>query len=259
MRQEVDSQRSPPATETIWGNIARRTILSRAQRHRSVTLSPNRVAPSFAAQQSGILRAYIVRHDGGFSPNPFGRICTLACCKPMIRRSSKTGDIIVGTGSAADRLAGRLIYAMLVDAALPFDDYWTRYPSKRPSRETAVKSRGDNIWRRDSAGNWRCVPGAIHGEDNRKRDLSGCNALISSEFYYFGRDAILIPQRFRSLIATTQGHKNTTEPKLVASFWAWIKAQAQKPGRVGLPVHFDAAIGGVCECNPKGRKGAARC
>jgi len=32
------------------------------------------------------LSGYIVRVDTGFAPNPFGRHCTLACCKPTIRR-----------------------------------------------------------------------------------------------------------------------------------------------------------------------------
>jgi hypothetical protein len=35
---------------------------------------------------------------------------------------------------------------------------------------------------------------------NQTRDLSGRNALISSEFYYFGRKAIHVPDRFRSPI-----------------------------------------------------------
>ncbi|MCH7751958.1 MAG: hypothetical protein IH898_07380 [Planctomycetes bacterium] len=35
------------------------------------------------------LSGYIIRSDSGFSPNPFGRVCTLACCRPVIRRNSK--------------------------------------------------------------------------------------------------------------------------------------------------------------------------
>jgi Nucleotide modification associated domain 2 len=42
------------------------------------------------------LSAYIVRVDSGFAPNPFGHHCTLACCKPTIRRKAEPGDIIVG-------------------------------------------------------------------------------------------------------------------------------------------------------------------
>ena len=34
-----------------------------------------------------LLYAYIMTDDKGFAPNPFSGICTLACCKPAIRRS----------------------------------------------------------------------------------------------------------------------------------------------------------------------------
>ena len=42
------------------------------------------------------LYSYILTHDTGFSPNPFFGYCTLACCKPDIRRVAKVGDWIVG-------------------------------------------------------------------------------------------------------------------------------------------------------------------
>lgn len=195
------------------------------------------------------LSAYIVRHDGGFSPNPFGRVCTLACCKPQIRRYAKQGDIVVGTGAARCGLSGQLIYAMRVEAVLAFEKYWERYPSKRPSPRTPVKKLGDNIWHQDTSGNWCCAPGAVHDERHRNRDLYGCNALISTEFYYFGRDAIKIPDRFRCLIAPTQGHKNTYDIHLITRFWDWVTAKAPKPGRIGLPFHLSEPICGVCECN----------
>jgi hypothetical protein len=194
------------------------------------------------------LSAYIVRHDSGFSPNPFGRVCTLACCKPVIRRAAERGDIIIGTGSARRGLSGHLIYAMRVGAVLSFDDYRERYPSKRPSSGTLVKERGDNIWYRDEAGNWHCVPGAFHDESNRDRDLRGRNVLISSEFYYFGRDYIRIPAEFRCLIATGRGHKNTYDAALIGRFWEWIKAEAPKSGRIGVPFDFAEAVCGLCDC-----------
>lgn len=125
---------------------------------------------------------------------------TLACCKPAIRRSAKPGDIVIGTGSARCGLAGHLIYAMRVGTVLPFCVYWERYPAKRPSPETSVKKPGDNIWHRDAFGNWRGIPGALHDERHRDRDLRGRNALISSEFYYFGRDAI--PSRTSSVVVS---------------------------------------------------------
>ena len=44
------------------------------------------------------LFSYVVAHDTGFSPNPFFGYCTLACCKPVIRRSAQAGDWVVGLG-----------------------------------------------------------------------------------------------------------------------------------------------------------------
>ncbi len=40
--------------------------------------------------------AYILKVDSGFAPNPFHGWCTLACCKPAIRRKARPGDWIVG-------------------------------------------------------------------------------------------------------------------------------------------------------------------
>ncbi len=45
------------------------------------------------------LYTYFIPFDNGAAPNPFGGICTLAICKPVIRRNAKAGDWVVGTGS----------------------------------------------------------------------------------------------------------------------------------------------------------------
>ena len=33
-----------------------------------------------------VIYEYVMTDDTGFAPNPFYGICTLACCKPVIRR-----------------------------------------------------------------------------------------------------------------------------------------------------------------------------
>ena len=43
------------------------------------------------------LFSYTVDTDSGFAPNPFGGICTLACCKPKIRQSANVQDWVIGT------------------------------------------------------------------------------------------------------------------------------------------------------------------
>jgi hypothetical protein len=182
--------------------------------------------------------AYIVSVDSGFSPNPFGRSCTLACCKPTIRRNAEVGDIIVGSGSCGSGLSGRLIYAMRVGRILSLQDYWDSYPSKRPSAKTPITQRGDAVWHKDSSGTWRGVRGALHDHRQRDRDLRGENALIASEFYYFGSDAIQVPSEYSAILATTQGHKNTHDAKLIGRFWSWLTRSARKRGRIGSPFEF---------------------
>jgi hypothetical protein len=75
------------------------------------------------------LFSYVVDHDYGYAPCPFGGFCTLAkCkygtikCKNGTRRNivelAEEGDWIAGTGGAdLDKSAGhsKLIYAMRVD------------------------------------------------------------------------------------------------------------------------------------------------
>jgi hypothetical protein len=41
-----------------------------------------------------------VARDYGFAPNPFFGVCTLATCKPKIRKAAAIGDWVVGTGSS---------------------------------------------------------------------------------------------------------------------------------------------------------------
>jgi hypothetical protein len=50
--------------------------------------------------------SYVVRYDSGFAPNPFYGYCTLATCKPDIRRGAEVGDLVaaattVTSGAAA--------------------------------------------------------------------------------------------------------------------------------------------------------------
>lgn len=72
------------------------------------------------------LFSYVVRYDSGFAPNPFYGSCTLATCKPDIRRSAQPKDWVVGTGSAdrwRDR-GTRLVHAMKVGEAMDFRSFW---------------------------------------------------------------------------------------------------------------------------------------
>jgi Nucleotide modification associated domain 2 len=189
------------------------------------------------------LSAYIVRVDAGFAPNPFGRYCTLACCKPVVRRKAQPGDIIVGTGSARYGLTGHVIYAMRVQETIPYQRYWERpeFAYKIPSNETPESACGDNIWHKDSSGGWQVVPGALHDSKHKERDTSGECVLISTEFFYLGRKAIEIPPELSGILARTQGHRNTTETEIIERFWRWLTEECRESGRLGHPCDFDVS------------------
>jgi hypothetical protein len=187
------------------------------------------------------LSAYIIRFDVGFAPNPFGRYCTLTCCKPTIRRMAEKGDIVIACASSRVAGPGRLVYAMRVSEVIPYQKYWRdkRFASRKPSQRTAISRRGDNIWHQDRAGKWKVVPGACHDMGNMETDTGGVNALVATEFFYFGRSAIRVPSRFADMLAETQGHKNTHDRKRIDSFWKWVSEAAPKPGRIDYPTDFD--------------------
>jgi hypothetical protein len=132
---------------------------------------------------------------------------------------------------------------MRVGEVIPIQCYWEHpdYRYKRPSLRTPIAKRGDNIWHKDARGEWRGVPGALHDWSQRARDLRGKNALIATEFYYFGRNAIQVPGEFAPLLATTQGHKNTDDVTVINRFWNWLSQAAPKRGRIGEPADFTEA------------------
>src|SRR5947199_246516 len=75
--------------------------------------------------------------------------CTLATCKPQIRKRAKAGDWIVGTGSVSNVGNDRIIYAMRVDEVLPLDGYDAdrRFRKKRPRMAGSARQQvGDNIY-----------------------------------------------------------------------------------------------------------------
>ncbi len=103
------------------------------------------------------LYSYIVARDYGFAPNPFFGCCTLATCKPVIRRCASVGDWVVGTGPKKKQRNGYLVFAMRIDDAMSYNKYWSdpRFAAKKPNMRSSVRNAyGDNIYRTDDAGGW---------------------------------------------------------------------------------------------------------
>ena len=70
------------------------------------------------------LYSYLLAYDSGSAPNPFHGTCTLAICKPAIRRTAQVGDWIIATGRKSSTTFRKLVYAMQVAEKIPLEDYF---------------------------------------------------------------------------------------------------------------------------------------
>lgn len=152
------------------------------------------------------LYSYTMDRDYGFAPNPFFNFCTLATCKPDIRKKAKIGDWVVGTGGKNTNLPGKLIYAMKVTEKLEFTQYWNNstFADKKPRFDASLKyGYGDNIYRQSNTNMWlqarshHSNKGGTCNQSNLKKDTSAPHVLISDDFGYWGNNAIDIPDRFK--------------------------------------------------------------
>lgn len=189
----------------------------------------------------GKIYSYVVRNDGGFAPNPFWHYCTLACCKPKIRKNAKIGYWVIGTGSKYNVGQDKLIYAMKISEKLTFEQYSKdiRFKRKIPSHGV-VNERGDNIYSKNEDRRWAQRP-SYHGKKDMPHDLSGSYVLISEHYYYFGRNAIPIPRRFSKVIKKGPGHKCNFNEGMVMSFVRWIE-EGHRKGISGQPCNLEKRL-----------------
>lgn len=161
------------------------------------------------------LFSYVVDHDHGYAPNPFGGFCTLAKCKYGLKRRNivelaEVGDWIAGTGGVVLSISaghGKLIYAMRVDEKFSLAAY--------------CRSNGGRV--------------------DAKHDIEekGRSALISNHFFYFGRNAIDISDIPRTHLdhpfeKSGPGHRSDFSEEFVDEFAKWLKA-TYKVGVHGEP------------------------
>jgi hypothetical protein len=200
------------------------------------------------------LYSYVVRYDSGFAPNPFYGRCTLATCKPDIRRSVAVGDWIVGCGSndRKVRRGGHLVYAMQVTEILSFEDYCNdpRFQNKKPYRNGSRKqSCGDNIYYRDKlSGEWNqrdsfhSLPDGTPNPDHIARDTRVNRVLISETFVYFGGEGPQFPNELRAfkgydICKSGIGYSCFDHPELIERFTGWIRS-LEVSGYQGAPFEW---------------------
>lgn len=179
--------------------------------------------------------SYILRIDDGAAPNPFGQLCTLTICKPVIRRNANIGDWVIGTGSKNTKLkdgktydfSGSIVYAMKITDKKTMKEYDEFCKNKLTSKIPKWKTKtwelrvGDCIYDYSENNNITLRKG-VHNEGNRQRDLDGLNSLLSDHFYYFGVEARPLPIKLKELVKKNQGHKKIEKVELIREFEKWI-------------------------------------
>lgn len=199
---------------------------------------------------------YKIDHDYGLAPNPFGGFCTLAVCKSDIRKNKnlEVGSWVFGIGakSVGTQYFQKLIFCMKVEGKLTFKDYWNdvRFQYKKPVLNgSLVQMYGDNFYHQDGNGEWIQENSAHSLEDgtpNEKhliRDIGGNFVLISKNFYYFGENAIAIPEEFTHAICTNARNMAFAKPQeTVDAFIAWLQSNYKKGILYGDPISWSAHI-----------------
>ncbi|ACK74153.1 conserved hypothetical protein (plasmid) [Gloeothece citriformis PCC 7424] len=161
---------------------------------------------------------YVVDRDYGFAPNPFHGYCTLATCKPRIRHKAEVKDWVIGVGGSRLKATARCIYAMCITEKITFNEYWSnpKYFDKKPVRNGSRKMMvGDNIYHYDTVQNKWYQADSHHSNDdgsvnlqNLTTDTKSNNVLISRHFFYFGKDAPLIPINLLDVIGYKKNQRN---------------------------------------------------
>ena len=187
------------------------------------------------------LFTYVIKTDAGFAPNPFHGVCTLNCCKPVIRRVAQVGDW-VAANTSADFPAGPglLVYAMRVTGKMPMSEYdaWTQreLPEKLPFARSRDYSRraGDSMYDFSHNPPTRRRDG-FHAPEEMERDLDGDYTLLSEHFYYFERFPVELPEHHRPVIHERRAHKSDRNDPYVESFMEWITSEFEPNRLYGMP------------------------
>lgn len=191
------------------------------------------------------LCSYVVKNDRGLAPNPFWGYCTLAVCTPNhMNIRAVNGDWFVGITNQAR--GNQLLFAMQVSEIKNFDDYYNdpRFVAKKPRMNGSWSQQvGDNMYFKDETGAWNQHETQYHCEQSKQeKDLKYPRVFIAEHFYYFGKNAVVIPAEHTALMWSGRGCRCTGDQVTVLSFLEWLGRNFE-PGIHGEPFDKPSAIG----------------
>lgn len=191
--------------------------------------------------------SYKITRDYGFAPNPFYGYCTLACCKPHIRKKADVGDWVIGTGAIENNLLYHIIFMMKVTEKMSFEEYWNdqRFFRKRPLLNGSLKQiHGDNIYYKENE-EW-CQLDSHHSfhdgvlnKANLKQDLSGDFVLVSNQFIYLGNKHFRVDEKYLELCPNSkQRDYITIKNNELAEEFINLVSKEYSNGLNGEPIHW---------------------
>ena len=199
------------------------------------------------------LFTYKVASDGGSAPNPFGNVCTLAICKPAIRRVAKPGAIVVGldTGRTNEY---RVVYCMEVSKVLSWQKYIEACHAAASARNVKkgqanlgikvpknAKDPGDCIWKSANAYSEVLPSWSEHyGQEAYQTDVTnGQNVLLGQQFWYFGDGARFKVELDADLrpIVPGRGHKSNANAPFFDRFVECFNRKLEALGISHCGVH----------------------
>ena len=172
------------------------------------------------------LYTHIVAKDTGVAPNPFFQWLTLALGTPNhMHAKAWPGDWIAGFFHEEGKY--RLLYAMEVQQRLSLKDYFNHpdFQNKKPEPYgTNEQKCGDNFYSFNN-GFWLQHETRHHqGDAHKKRDTRHNPPVFASrKFWYFGKNAVDVPQEFEHLIAKQALQVNHPHPQNIHAFKEWVK------------------------------------
>ena len=190
------------------------------------------------------LYSYVITRDYGFAPNPFWNICSLATCKPQIGERALMGAWVAGFGGANTAISHKMVFFMRVDEICTFDEYWEdpRFLVKRPRFDGNYQQcYGDNIYHH--IGNEWMQENSHHSyvdginQNNLLHDTRIDRVLLSFYYWYFGENAVELPEEFAEAIAAGRPYKKLPD-NICANIVDWVGCHYEM-GQQGLPYKWN--------------------
>jgi hypothetical protein len=169
-------------------------------KHELLSKTKNRtrlLLTSFLTMSKPRFFLYRLQTDAGSAPNVHGDVCTLALCKPMIRRSAKVGDYIIGLrgrsgeiGKLGPHAVDSVLYVMRVTRKMTMAEYDAYCTAELPVKIPAPENEFLGDCQYTTAGAQRLGP---HSPVHAERDLGGKFVLLGDTAranYWYRRDPV---------------------------------------------------------------------